>query len=60
MEAAELLRAKGIEADVVDLRSIRPLDEESLYASVRKTGRLSWWTILARASEDPTCMAGLP
>ncbi len=39
MEAAELLRAKGIEADVVDLRSIRPLDEESLYASVRKTGR---------------------
>ncbi len=39
MEAAQALAAKGVEAEVIDLRSIRPLDEEALYASVRKTGR---------------------
>ncbi|MHB0895987.1 MAG: pyruvate dehydrogenase complex E1 component subunit beta [Spirochaetales bacterium] len=39
LEAANLLAKKGIEAEVVDLRSLRPLDEDSLYASVRKTGR---------------------
>ena len=39
LEAAEMLAQKGISAEVIDLRSIRPLDEETLYASVRKTGR---------------------
>jgi len=39
LEAAEALSSRGIEAEVLDLRSIRPLDEESLFASVRKTGR---------------------
>lgn len=39
LEAAEKLAGEGIEAEVVDLRSIRPLDEESVYASVRKTHR---------------------
>jgi len=39
LEAAEALAQKGIQAEVIDLRSIRPLDEETLYASVRKTGR---------------------
>jgi pyruvate dehydrogenase E1 component beta subunit len=39
LEAAESLAAKGIEAEVVDLRSIRPLDEATLYDSVRRTGR---------------------
>lgn len=37
--AAELEKA-GINAEVVDLRSIRPLDEEAVYASVRKTNRV--------------------
>ncbi len=32
-------RAEGIEAEVVDLRSLRPLDEETIVASVRKTHR---------------------
>ena len=29
----------NIDADLLDLRSLMPLDEESIYASVRKTGR---------------------
>jgi pyruvate dehydrogenase E1 component beta subunit len=39
LEAAEALVAQGIEAEVIDLRSLRPLDEETVYASVRKTNR---------------------
>lgn len=37
--AAETLQAEGISAEVIDLRSLKPLDEESVLASVRKTGR---------------------
>ena len=40
MEAAERLAEDGIEADVVDLRTLVPLDREGLAASVRRTGRL--------------------
>lgn len=39
LEAAGYLAEKGVEAEVIDLRSLRPLDEESFYASARKTGR---------------------
>jgi pyruvate dehydrogenase E1 component beta subunit len=39
LEAAETLAAEGIEAEVVDLRTIRPLDERAIYESVRKTNR---------------------
>ena len=39
LEAAEALAAEGISAEVVDLRSIRPLDEDTVLASVEKTGR---------------------
>ena len=40
LKAAELLAAEhDISAEVVDLRSIRPLDEEAILASVRKTHR---------------------
>jgi len=40
IKAAELLQAEhDISAEVIDLRSIRPLDEETLLASVRKTHR---------------------
>jgi len=38
--AAEQLEAEGISAEVLDLRSVRPLDEELIISSVRKTGRL--------------------
>ncbi len=40
LEAAEALAAEGIEAEVIDLRSVRPLDTETVVASVRKTNRL--------------------
>ncbi|MFM7180143.1 MAG: alpha-ketoacid dehydrogenase subunit beta [Verrucomicrobiales bacterium] len=41
LKAAEILAAEhGIEADVLDLRSIRPLDEEAVLATVRKTNRV--------------------
>jgi pyruvate dehydrogenase E1 component beta subunit len=39
LEAAEALAAAGVEAEVIDLKSLRPLDEESVYRSVRKTNR---------------------
>jgi len=39
MEAAEALAKDGIEAEVVDLRTLRPLDTEAVIASVTKTGR---------------------
>jgi pyruvate dehydrogenase E1 component beta subunit len=38
-EAAEVLEKEGYSAEVIDLRSLRPLDEEAIYASVRKTNR---------------------
>src|SRR3972149_1776178 len=39
LEAATALAAEGIEAEVVDLRSLRPLDDASIMASVAKTRR---------------------
>jgi pyruvate dehydrogenase E1 component beta subunit len=40
MEAAEKLAAEGISAEVIDLRSIRPLDMDTIVESVKKTNRL--------------------
>jgi pyruvate dehydrogenase E1 component beta subunit len=40
LEAAEALAETGISAEVIDLRSIRPLDFETILTSVRKTNRL--------------------
>lgn len=40
MRAAERLSREGIETEVVDLRTLAPLDKETVLASVRKTGRL--------------------
>jgi pyruvate dehydrogenase E1 component beta subunit/2-oxoisovalerate dehydrogenase E1 component len=39
LEAAETLAAEGIEAEVLDLRVLRPLDDETIMASVRRTRR---------------------
>ncbi|MFP3940241.1 MAG: thiamine pyrophosphate-dependent enzyme [Thermoanaerobaculia bacterium] len=39
IEAAEALAEEGVEAEVVDLRTLVPFDEEAVLASVRKTGR---------------------
>ena len=38
LEAAEQLAAQGLEAEVIDPRTLVPLDKETLLASVRKTG----------------------
>ncbi len=40
LQAAETLAARGIAAEVIDLRSLKPLDEAAILASVAKTGRL--------------------
>src|SRR5438132_14316842 len=40
LEAAEQLAADGIEATVVDVRSLVPLDTRTILGEVRKTGRL--------------------
>ncbi len=40
LDAAEILAAEGIQAEVINLRSLRPLDTATIVASVRKTNRL--------------------
>src|SRR5690554_2718559 len=40
LEAADALAGEGIHADVLDLRTLRPLDEEAVLESVRKTGKV--------------------
>ena len=39
MKAAEALAGEGVEAEVIDLRTIRPMDIETVIASVKKTNR---------------------
>lgn len=63
LKAAEFLEEQGISVEVVDLRSLRPLDYNTIRTSVAKTGRLlvvdgSWkqggfaGEIIARVAED--------
>ena len=40
LEAAEILNDKGIDAEVINLRSLRPLDTEKIINSVKKTNRV--------------------
>ena len=40
LEAAEVLSTDGVEVEVVDLRTLKPLDCDTVLASVRKTGKL--------------------
>jgi len=40
LEAAEILSREGIDLEIIDLRSLCPLDEGLIFASVKKTGRL--------------------
>lgn len=55
VHAADELQKHGISAEVVDLRSIRPLDEGTILESVRKTGHLivadTSWELCGVASE---------
>ena len=40
LEAAEILAKDGVSAEVLDLRTLLPLDEEAILASVRRTGKV--------------------
>jgi pyruvate/2-oxoglutarate/acetoin dehydrogenase E1 component len=40
LEAAEALAGEGIDVEVIDLRTLKPLDIDTIVASVKKTGRL--------------------
>jgi pyruvate dehydrogenase E1 component subunit beta len=55
LEAAEELAGEGIEAEVIDLRSLRPLDLETIIASVQKTNRIvtveEAWPVCSVGSE---------
>lgn len=55
LHACELLEEHGISCDLIDLRSVAPIDWNSVFASVRKTGRLlaldTGWETLSVASE---------
>ncbi|GAA4213599.1 pyruvate dehydrogenase complex E1 component subunit beta [Sphingomonas endophytica] len=55
LEAAETLAGEGIEAEVVDLRTLRPLDKQTVLTSLAKTNRLvvveEGWPTCSIASE---------
>lgn len=41
LQAAEVLAQDGVEVEVIDLRTLSPLDMETIYTSVRRTGRVA-------------------
>ena len=55
LEAAEKLAAEGIDAEVIDLRTLRPLDTATMLESLKKTNRLvvveEGWPVCSIASE---------
>jgi len=54
-EAAEILARDGIEAEIIDLRTLRPLDIDTVITSVKKTNRLvtveEAWPVCSIGSE---------
>jgi pyruvate dehydrogenase E1 component beta subunit len=61
LEAAEMLAGEGIDVEVIDLRTLRPLDKDAVLASLAKTNRLvvaeEGWPTCSIASEIVTiCM----
>ena len=59
--AAEELAKHGVEAEIIDPRTVRPLDEETILSSVRKTGRLivadTSWELCGFSSEVAALVA---
>jgi pyruvate dehydrogenase E1 component beta subunit len=55
LEAAEQLAAEGIDAEIIDLRTLRPLDTATVLESLKKTNRLvvveEGWPVCSIASE---------
>ncbi|WP_277968287.1 pyruvate dehydrogenase complex E1 component subunit beta [Sphingomonas echinoides] len=61
LEAAEKLAGEGIDAEVIDLRTLRPLDTETVLASLKKTNRLviaeeNWATCSIASEIQAVCM----
>ena len=61
LDAAEQLAADGIEADVIDLRTLRPLDRAAVLASLKKTNRMvvveeGWPTCSISSEIQAICM----
>ncbi|MGL1562907.1 transketolase C-terminal domain-containing protein, partial [Vibrio parahaemolyticus] len=55
LEAADALARDGLEAEVIDLRTLRPLDLDTVLQSVRKTNRIvtveEAWPVCSVGSE---------
>jgi pyruvate dehydrogenase E1 component beta subunit len=55
LDAAEKLAAEGIDAELIDLRTLRPLDAATVVASVKKTNRMvtveQGWPVCSIGSE---------
>ena len=55
LDAAETLAAEGIDAEVIDLRTLRPLDKAAVLESLSRTNRLviaeEGWPVCSIASE---------
>jgi pyruvate dehydrogenase E1 component beta subunit len=60
LQAAEMLAAEGIEAEVIDLRTIRPLDRHTIVESVKRTNRIvsveEGWPFAGIGSEIGMCV----
>ncbi|MBA17943.1 MAG: pyruvate dehydrogenase complex E1 component subunit beta [Sphingomonas sp.] len=58
LEAAETLAGEGIESEVIDLRTLRPLDKATVLESLKKTNRMvvveEGWPVCSIASEIST------
>ncbi len=70
VKAGELLKKEGIDAEIIDMRSVKPLDVPLVAQSVRKTGRLvvaeaAWLSVsvsgelAARIASDPAAFKAL-
>ncbi len=61
LEAAEKLSAEGIDAELIDLRTLRPLDTATVIASVKKTNRIvtveQGWSVCSIGSEICSAVA---
>lgn len=61
LEAAAMLKAEGISAEVINCSSIKPLDSDTLVASVQKTGRIvtaeNGSTVAGMGSAIAECLA---
>lgn len=55
LQAAEILAEQGIDVEVIDLRTLRPLDKDTIVQSVKKTNRLvsveEGWTVAGIGAE---------